>query len=68
MNSHQAWLKLTGIMRRQMPVEWCHTGRGIPHSEACARTCYDSWERTVADICQEFTWDKKQFLAEVTKR
>ena len=37
--------KIAQILRSQMPVDGCHSGRGVPHSQACFHTCYDSWRK-----------------------
>jgi hypothetical protein len=42
--------EITRAMKRQRPTEYCHHGRGIPHSEACFRTCFSSWQHMLSEM------------------
>ncbi len=57
--------KLIHTLKMQIPVKGCHAGRGIPHSEACFHTCFDTWDRLVTDICQTCGWNKQDVMKEI---
>ena len=71
MNDADIRKALVVALHRQMPVEGYHSGRGWGHSEACYRSCFDSWERTVREIAHELsrldsTFDKRAWFATVS--
>jgi hypothetical protein len=46
------FIALADVLRDLRPIEGCHAGRGIPHTEHCYQTCLDSWRRLVNQLAQ----------------